>query len=51
MRVIGDYIFYWVEAPDGNVVGSLCGIYLVAWKEGWVSEVRLYPSLPISMTI
>ena len=42
--VIGDYIVYWVGAPHGNVVGSLCGIYLAAWKEGWTTEVRLCPS-------
>jgi hypothetical protein len=43
--VIGDYILYWVGAPDDDGRGSLCGIYLVAWKEGWVSEVRLaYPT-------
>ena len=39
--VIGDYVLYWVGAPHDNVRGSLCGIYLIAWKEGWVSEVRL----------
>jgi hypothetical protein len=50
MTIIGDYILYWVGAPhDGQ--GSLCGIYLVAWKEGWVSEVRLCPPQPILMTI
>ena len=35
-EVIGNYILYWV--------GALCGIYLVAWKEGWVSEVRRCPT-------
>ena len=41
--VIGDYILYWVGEPHGNVAlrSSLCGIYLVAWKHGWVSEVCL----------
>jgi hypothetical protein len=44
LSVIGDYILYRVGVPT-NVPGhmdALCGIYLVAWKEGWVSEVRLY---------
>jgi hypothetical protein len=49
--VIGDYILYWVGAPHDIVLGSLCGIYLVAWKEGWVSKVRLCPPQPILMTI
>lgn len=40
--VIGDYVLYWVGELHGTV-GSLCGIYLIAWKEGWVSEVRLCP--------
>jgi hypothetical protein len=44
--VIGDYILYWVGAPHDNVLDSLYGIYLVAWKEGWVSEVRLVPPDP-----
>jgi hypothetical protein len=43
MMVIGDYILYWVGAPHDHVPHSLCSIYLVAWKEGWVSEVRLCP--------
>jgi hypothetical protein len=44
-EVIGDYILYWVGAPMYNRTheGSLCTIYLIAWKEGWVSEVRLCP--------
>jgi hypothetical protein len=40
MTVIGDYILYWVGEPR-HIVGSLCHMYLVAWKEGWVSEVCL----------
>jgi hypothetical protein len=41
-EVIGDYILYWVGAPMYSEFheGTLCSIYLVAWKEGWVSEVR-----------
>ena len=41
-EVIGDYILYWVGAPLITRAhdGSLCTIYLVAWKEGWVKEVR-----------
>ncbi len=44
-EVIGDYILYWVGAPmySRTHEGTLCSIYLVAWKEGWVSEVRLCP--------
>ena len=46
-EVIGDYILYWVGAPmySRTHEGTLCSIYLVAWKEGWVSEVRLCPTL------
>ena len=46
--VIGDYILYWVgpsifsEAYDKT---TLCNIYLVAWKEGWISEVCICPNL------
>jgi hypothetical protein len=46
--VIGDYILYWVGAPifpRTNEGSTLCSIYLVAWKEGWVSEVRPCPTL------
>ncbi len=42
--IIGDYILYWIGAPtfsDGHEKTTLCGIYLIAWKEGWVAEVRL----------
>ncbi|KAH9963630.1 hypothetical protein BC827DRAFT_1266401 [Russula dissimulans] len=41
-EVIGDYILYWVGAPlmTRPHDGSLCTIYLVAWKEGWVKELR-----------
>lgn len=43
-EVIGDYILYWVGGPIFLHAheGTLCNIYLVAWKEGWVTEVRLY---------
>ena len=42
-EVIGDYILYWVGDPTvtRQNEGTLCTIYLVAWKEGWVKEVRL----------
>ncbi len=46
--VIGDYILYWVGAPiisHTHEGSTLCTIYLVAWKGGWVSEVRPYPTL------
>ncbi len=46
--VIGDYILYWVGAPTVSVTyekTTLCNIYLVAWKEGWVSEVCICPTL------
>lgn len=45
--VIGDYILYYVEAPissDTHETTTLCTIYLVAWKEGWVSEVCIFPT-------
>jgi len=45
--VIGDYIVYWVGASifsETHEKTTLCSIYLVAWKEGWVSELRT--SLP-----
>lgn len=38
MTVIGDYALYWIA---DRVESSLRCIYLVAWKEGWISEVRL----------
>ena len=46
-EVIGDYILYWVGAPmySRTHEGTLCTIFLVAWKEGWASEVRLTPTL------
>jgi hypothetical protein len=46
--VIGDYILYWVGAPTVSVTyekTTLCKIYLVAWKEGWVSEVCICSTL------
>ena len=45
-EVIGEYILYWVGAPmySRTHEGTLCSIYLVAWKEGWVSEVSLCPT-------
>jgi hypothetical protein len=51
-EVIGDYILYWVGAPMYSRAheGTLCTIYLVAWKEGWVSEVRLCP-IPSTLDI
>jgi hypothetical protein len=47
-EVIGDYILYWVRAPissDTEEKISLCGIYLIAWKEGWTSEVCQCPTV------
>ena len=46
--VIGDYILYWVGTPissDTHETSTLCSIYSVAWKEGWVSEVCICPTL------
>jgi hypothetical protein len=46
--VIGDFLLYLVGTPMFNPTtnkDSICGIYLIAWKEGWVSEVRLYPTI------
>ena len=46
--VIGDYILYWVGAPIFSETfenTTLCNIYLIAWKEGWVSEVCICPTL------
>jgi hypothetical protein len=41
--VIGDLILYRVEAPifSDTHKSTLYSIYLVVWKEGWVSEVRM----------
>ena len=42
--VIGDFVLYSVGTPMFNPTtnkDSICGIYLIAWKEGWTSEVRL----------
>jgi hypothetical protein len=40
--VIGDYILYRTGSPPAaNVHYSICAIYLIAWKEGWVTQVRL----------
>jgi hypothetical protein len=52
-EVIGDYILYWVGAPmfSRHHEGTLCSIYLVAWKEGWVSEVRLCPTSSIPLDV
>ena len=54
--VISDFVLYSVGTPIFNPTAnkdSICGIYLLAWKEGWTSEVRLCPtphSQPISMS-
>jgi hypothetical protein len=45
--VIRDFVLYSVGTPMFNPTtnkDSICGIYLIAWKEGWTSEVRA--SLP-----
>lgn len=49
--VIGDYILYYVGAPvfaETHEQTTLCSIYLVAWKEGWVSEVCICHHLDAS---
>jgi hypothetical protein len=41
--VIRDFVLYSVGTPMYNPTtykDSTCGIYLIAWKEGWASEVR-----------
>jgi hypothetical protein len=46
--VIGDYILYCVGASTFSETyekTTLCNIYLIAWKEGWVSEVCICPTL------
>ena len=51
VMVIGDYILYWVGAPvfaETHENATLCNIYLVAWKEGWVSEVCICHNLVAS---
>jgi hypothetical protein len=43
-EVIGDFVLYSVGPPMFNPTtnkDSICGLYLIAWKEGWTSEVRL----------
>lgn len=45
--VIGDFVLYTVGTPVFNPTAnkdSICGFYLIAWKEGWASEVRLCPT-------
>ena len=45
--VIGDYILYWVGASEFSEIHeqtTLCNIYLVAWKDGWTSEVCIRPT-------
>jgi len=51
-EVIGDYILFWVGGPiyAHTQDGTLCNIYLVAWKEGWVTEVRLCPQHVLSIS-
>jgi hypothetical protein len=49
--VIGDYILYWVGSSifsETHEKPTLCNIYLVAWKEGWVSEVCICHHLDAS---
>ena len=46
--VLGDYVLYWVGdpmRPETHEKSTLCDIYIVAWKEGWVSEVCICPTL------
>jgi hypothetical protein len=42
--VLGDYVLYWVGASISET-DTLCNIYLVAWKEGWISNVCICPTL------
>src|SRR6266436_3901548 len=42
--VLGDYVLYWVGASISET-HTLCNIYLVAWKEGWISNVCICPTL------
>jgi hypothetical protein len=53
-EVIGDYILYWVGSPvfshHANE-GTLSNIYLVAWKEGWVSEVSPRPTFTAGLAV
>jgi hypothetical protein len=40
--IIRDFVLYSVGTPMFNPTtnkDSICGIHLIAWKEGWVSEV------------
>ena len=45
--VIKDFVLYSVGTPMFNPTtnkDSICGIHLIAWKEGWTSEVRFCPT-------
>jgi hypothetical protein len=45
--VIGDFVLYSVGTPMFNPKinrDTICGIHLIAWKEGWTTEVRLCPT-------
>jgi hypothetical protein len=46
--VIGDYILYCVGASEFSEIHGLCNIYLVAWKEGYISEVCICPTLMLT---
>ena len=51
--VIGDYVLYWVGVPSFSEIHdktTLCDIYLVAWKEGWISKVCIRPTLVLART-
>ena len=54
--VVSDFVLYSVGTPTFNPTtnkDSICGIHLIAWKEGWASEVRTVSvphSQPTSMS-
>lgn len=52
--VIRDFVLYSVGTPMFNPTtnkDSICGIYLIAWKEGWTSEVRLCPTFSTRLDV
>ena len=52
--VIKDFVLYSVGTPIFNPTAnkdSICGIHLIAWKEGWASEVRLCPTFSTHLDV